>query len=77
MEDTNSLVLRGHRTPDAHKEFYSGVVSMDTIRLAFVMGALNNLDMWTADISTAFLYGTTREKVFVIAGKECGKHAVK
>ena len=50
---------------------------MDTIRLAFVMGALNNLDICAADISTAFLYRKTRGKVYVIAGKEFGKHVGK
>ena len=50
---------------------------MDTIRLAFVLGAMNNLEVCAADISTAFLYGKTREKVYVIAGKEFGEHAGK
>jgi hypothetical protein len=50
---------------------------MDTIRLASVMGALNNLDVCAADISTGFLYGKTREKVYVIAGKEFGENAGK
>ena len=72
------LVLGGHRTPDVPpEEVYSGVVSMDTIRLAFIMGALNNLDVCAADISTAFLYGKTREKVYVITEKEFGEHAGK
>ena len=68
----------GHRTPDAPpEETYSGVVSMDTIRMAFVLSAMNNLEVCAADISTAFLYGKTREKVYIIAGKEFGEHAVK
>ena len=72
------LVLGGHRTPDVHPdEVYSGVVSMETVRTAFVLGALNNLEVCAADISTAFLYGKTREKVYIIAGKEFGEHAGK
>ena len=72
------LVAGGHRTPDVpHEETYSGVVSMETIRTAFVLSAMNNLEVCAADISTAFLYGKTREKVYVIAGKEFGKHAGK
>ena len=50
---------------------------METVRIAFVLGALNNLDVCAADVSTAFLYGKTREKVYVIAGKEFGIHAGK
>ena len=56
---------------------YSGVVSMDTIRLSFVLGAMNNLEVCAADISTAFLHGKTREKVYVIAGQEFGEHVGK
>ena len=67
------LVAGGHRTPDVPpEEVYSGVVSMDTIRMVFVIAALNGLDVCAADISTAFLYGKTREKVYVIAGPEFG-----
>ena len=72
------LVAGGHRTPDVDPEqVYSGVVSIETIRLAFVLAAANQLDVCAADISTAFLYGKTREKVFVIAGPEFGEHCGK
>ena len=57
------LVAGGHRTPDVpQEEVYSGVVSVETIRTAFVLSALNNLEVCAADISTAFLYGRTCEK---------------
>ena len=70
------LVAGGHRTPDVPpEEVYSGVVSMDTIRTVFVLFAMNNLDVCAADISTAFLYGRTREKVYVVAGPEFGELA--
>jgi len=72
------LVAGGHRAPDVpHKETHSGVVSMETVRMDFVLSAMNSLEVCTADISTAFLYGKTQEKVYVIAGKEFGKHAGK
>ena len=72
------LVAGGHRAPEVPKEeIYSGVVSMDTIRTAFVLASMNNLDVCAADVSTAFLYGKTREKVYVIAGPEFGEHAGK
>ena len=54
----------GHRAPDVDKnDAYSGVVSMETIRVAFVLAAMNDLEICAADISTAFLYGKTRERV--------------
>jgi len=72
------LVAGGNHTPDVPpEEVYSGVVSMETIRTAFVLAALNNLEVCAADISTAFLYGKTREKVYIVAGKEFGEHQGK
>ena len=50
---------------------------MDTIRMAFVLASMNDLEVYAADISTAFLYGKTREKVYVVAGKEFGKNTGK
>ena len=72
------LVAGGHRAPDVpENEIYSGVVSIETIRVAFVLAAMNNLDVCAADVSTAFLYGKTREKVYVISGEEFGEHKGK
>ena len=54
------LVAGGHMAPDVpENEIYSGVVSIETIRVAFVLAAMNNLDVCAADVSTAFLYGKT------------------
>ena len=50
---------------------------METIRMAFVLASMNNLQVCAADISTAFLCGKTREKVHIKAGKEFGEHAGK
>ena len=58
-------------------EDYSGVVSIETIRAAFVIAARNNLQVCAADISTAFLYGKRREKVYIIAQEEFGEDAEK
>ena len=49
----------------------------NTICIAFVLAVTYNLDVCAADVSTAFLYGKTKEKVFVIAGPEFGEHAGK
>ena len=61
----------------APEEVYSGVVSMETIRIVFILAALNNLQVCAADISTAFPYGKTREKVYIIGEKEFGEHQGK
>ena len=70
------LLCGGDKTPDVPpEEVHSGVVSMETIRMAFVLASMNNLQVCAADISTAFLCGKTGEKVCIKAGKEFGEHA--
>ena len=66
------LVAGGHMTDPPTEDVYSGVVGMDTVRLAFAVGAMQGLDVCACDISTAFLYGKTKEKVYIIAGPEFG-----
>jgi hypothetical protein len=46
---------------------------MEAVRLGFIL-AMNGLQVCAGN---AFLYGKTREKVFVIAGEEFGKDAGK
>lgn len=50
---------------------------MEKIRTAFVLASLNNLGVCAADVSTAFLYGKTREKVYVVADDEFGENKRK
>ena len=54
------------------QDVYSGVVGMDTVRLAFAVGEMQGLEVCACDISTAFLYGKTKEKVYIVAGPEFG-----
>ena len=66
------LVCQGNMTDPTKEDIYSGVVGLDTVRLAFQLADMNKLQAYAADIGTAFLYGTTKEKVYIIAGKEFG-----
>ena len=66
------LVAGGNWCDPPKEDVYSGVVSLDTVRLGFMLGAMNNLSVCAADVGTAFLYGRTTEKVYVIAGPEFG-----
>jgi hypothetical protein len=43
-------VLDGHRTPNPIGSTYAGVVSRDSIRIAFTYTALNGVDVFAADI---------------------------
>jgi hypothetical protein len=51
---------------------YSSVVSRDSIRIAFLATALNDLDILVADVQNAYLNAPTSEKVYTIAGLEFG-----
>jgi len=53
------------------------MVGMETVRIGFLIVAMNRLRVCAADIRNAFLYGTTKEKVFIIAGQEFGEHQGK
>ena len=66
------LVAGGHMTNPPIEDVYAGVVGMNTVRLAFAVGAMQGLDVCAADISTAFLYGKTKEKLYIVAGPEFG-----
>ena len=66
------LVAGGNFTDQPSEDVYSGVVSLESIRLLFVLAAMNKLDIWTADIGNAFLCAPTQEKVYIIAGPEFG-----
>lgn len=66
------LVAGGHRTEPPKEDTYSGVVSLEAVRMGFILVQLNGLLVCAGDVGNAFLYGKTREKVHVIAGVEFG-----
>ena len=49
---------------------YSSVVSRDTVRIGFLLAALNGLDVLAGDIQNAFLSAPTKERIFFYAGEE-------
>lgn len=51
---------------------YSSVVSRDSVRIAFLVAALNDLDVLSCDIGNAYLNAPCREKIWFKAGIECG-----
>ncbi|MGL4349062.1 MAG: hypothetical protein ACRCT2_00500, partial [Plesiomonas shigelloides] len=64
------LVAGGHKTDPPKEDIYSGVVDFMSVRMGFMFAAMNDLKVCAADVGNAFLYGKTREKVFITAGKE-------
>ena len=67
------LVGGGHETGDVSTITYSSVVSRDSVRIAFLYAALNDLDVMSADIGNAYLNAPCREKIWTIAGPEFGE----
>ena len=51
---------------------YASVVSRDSVRIAFVLAALNDLDIQSCDVEGAYLQAKSREKLHTICGPEFG-----
>ena len=66
------LVAGGHRTDPPPEDVYSGVVMIDSVRLAFFLCVLNKMQACAADVGCAFLHGRTKEKYCIRAGPEFG-----
>ena len=67
-------VMNGNHTGDLPTDFtYSPVVSLDFIRILFLLAVMNHLDILMIDISCAFLQSKCKEKIYTIAGKEWGE----
>ena len=69
------LVAGGHLTQVPSHLTYSSVVSRESVRIMFLIAALNDLQVLSADIGNAYLNAPNREKVYAITGKEFGSRA--
>ncbi len=68
------LVAGGHKTSTPVDSTYSGVVSLQGIRIITFLAELNDLELWNTDIGNAYLESYTKEKVCFVAGPEFGKY---
>ena len=66
------FVAGGHQTDPPKESIYSSVVTRDSVRIAFMLAALNDLDVLSADVQNAYLNALTNEKVYTTAGPEFG-----
>ena len=57
------LVADGHLTDAPLSSVYSGVVSLNALRIAMFLAELNELEIWATDIGNAYLEAKTKEKV--------------
>jgi hypothetical protein len=67
------FVAGGHQTDPPKESVYSSVVSRDSVCLAFLIAALNDLEVLSADVQNAYLNAPTKEKIYMIAGPEFGQ----
>jgi hypothetical protein len=67
------FVAGGHTTTAPSSMTYSSVISRDSIRLAFLIAALNDLDIMLCDLENAYLNAPCREKIWFEGGIECGE----
>eukprot|EP00957_Ditylum_brightwellii_P163058 12416511-Ditylum_brightwellii.AAC.1 len=58
----------GHLTVLPSSLAYSSVVSMETVRIALTVAALNDLYIMAADIGISYLNAPCRKKVYFTAG---------
>jgi hypothetical protein len=67
------FVAGGHQTDPPKESVYSRVISRDSVHLAFLTAALNDLEILLADVQNAYLNAPTKEKTYTIAGLEFGQ----
>jgi hypothetical protein len=65
-------VLDGHKTADPTGSTYAGVVSRESVRIAFTYAALNGVDVFAADIRNAYLQAPSSQKDYIVCGAEFG-----
>ena len=65
-------VLDGHNTPDPDRSTFAGVVSRESVRIAFAYALLNGLDIFATNIWNAYLQAPLSRKDYIICGPEFG-----
>jgi hypothetical protein len=69
----NARFCAGEHTTDTPAAMtYSSVVSRDSVRIGFMLAALNGLDMMACDLENAYLNAPCVEKIWFKGGIECG-----
>ena len=65
-------VLDGHKTPDLIGSTYAGVVSRESVHIVLTYAALNDLNVFAANIQNAYLQAPSSQKDYIICGPEFG-----
>ena len=67
------LVARGDQTAPPSSITYSSVVSRESVRIAFLIAALNDLEISMFDIGNTYLMEPVAEKLYTVLGPEFGE----
>ena len=70
------LVAEGCRTPNPFTSTYAGVVSSESVRIAFIYAALNGLYVLAEDVQNAFLQAPCSKKYYTVSGPEFGGESI-
>ncbi len=71
------LIAGGHRTKAPATITYASVDSCETVRIALLMAALNDLEVKVGDVLNAYITALITEKVWTVLGLEFGCDAGK
>jgi hypothetical protein len=66
------LVANGNETEPPKDLTFSSVVTRDSVRIFFLLAALNDVDILCADIQNAYLTAQTKEKLYTITDEAFG-----
>jgi Reverse transcriptase (RNA-dependent DNA polymerase) len=66
------FVAGGHVTSPPATQTYASVVSRESVRIAFLLASLNDMDVLSADVQGAYLNAPCHEKVYTTCGMEFG-----
>ena len=66
------FVAGGHLTDPPKESVYSSVVTRESVRLFFLIAALNDLDVLSCDIQNAYLNAGTKKRNYFFCGLEFG-----
>jgi Fe-S-cluster containining protein len=71
------ICARGDQTDPPSSITYASVVTRESVRLGFLLAALNNLQVLSADVAGAYLNAPCAERVHTILGPEFGDNEGK
>jgi hypothetical protein len=71
------LVAGGHKTEAPATITYASVVSGETVRIALMLAALNDLQVKASDVLNVYITAPVKEKVWTILGPEFGNDSGK